>query len=64
VLLLVEDGKLSLDDDIRRYLPEMPDYGTPITIRHLLNHTSGLREQWSLLALTGNPPGTQVHTRR
>ena len=61
MMLLVQDGKLSLDDDIRRYLPEMPDYGTPITIRHLLTHTSGLREQWSLLALAGNPPGTQVH---
>lgn len=62
MLLLVQDGKLALDDDIRRYLPEMPDYGTPITIRHLLTHTSGLREQWSLLALTGNGPGSQVHT--
>ena len=61
MMLLVQDGKLSLDDDIRRYLPEMPDYGTPITIRHLLTHTSGLREQWSLLALAGDPPGTQVH---
>lgn len=61
MLLLVQDGKLTLDDDIRAYLPEMPDYGTPITIRHLLTHTSGLREQWSLLALTGAPPGTQVH---
>ncbi|MBN8813185.1 MAG: hypothetical protein BGP17_10245 [Sphingomonas sp. 67-41] len=61
MLLLVQDGKLTLDDDIRRYLPEMPDYGTPITIRHLLNHTSGLREQWSLLALAGRGPGTQVH---
>ena len=63
MMLLVQDGKLSLDDDIRRYLPEMPDYGTPITIRHLLTHTSGLREQWSLLALAGNPPGTQVHSQ-
>lgn len=62
VVLLAQDGKLSLDDDIRRYLPEMPDYGTPITIRHLLNHTSGLREQWSLMALTGNGPGAQAHT--
>jgi CubicO group peptidase (beta-lactamase class C family) len=62
VVLLVQDGKLSLDDDIRRFLPEMPDYGTPIRIRHLLNHTSGLREQWSLMALTGNGPGAQVHT--
>lgn len=63
LLLLAQDGRLSLDDDIRRHLPEMPDYGTPITIRHLLNHTSGLREQWSLLALAGNPPGTQVHSQ-
>jgi len=62
IMLLVEDGKASLDDDIRRYLPEMPDYGVPITLRHLLNHTSGLREQWSLLALTGNGPGAQVHS--
>lgn len=51
ILLLERDGKLSLDDDIRRYLPEIPDYGTTITIRHLLTHTSGLRDQWDLLAL-------------
>jgi len=63
ILLLAQDGRLSLDDDIRRYLPEIPDYGVPITIRHLLTHTSGLREQWSLLALTGNPPATQVHSQ-
>src|SRR5207249_4313268 len=44
-------GKHSLDDNIRKYLPEIPDYGTPITIRHLLTHTSGLRDQWSLLGL-------------
>lgn len=62
IVLLAQDGKLGLDDDIRRFLPEMPDYGAPITIRHLLNHTSGLREQWSLMALTGNGPGAQVHT--
>jgi hypothetical protein len=41
----------------------MPDYGTPITLRRLLTHTSGLREQWSLLALAGDPPGTQVHSQ-
>jgi CubicO group peptidase (beta-lactamase class C family) len=51
ILLLERDGKLSLDDDIRRHLPEIPDYGTSITIRHLLTHTSGLRDQWDLLAL-------------
>jgi CubicO group peptidase (beta-lactamase class C family) len=51
IMLLVRDGKLSLDDDIRKYLPEIRDYGTPITIRHLLTHTSGLRDQWELLGL-------------
>ncbi len=51
IMLLDRDGKLSVDDNIRKYLPEIPDYGTPITIRHLLTHTSGLRDQWSLLAL-------------
>ncbi len=62
VALLHLDGKLSLDDDIRRHLPEVPDFGSRITIRHLLTHTSGLRDQWGLLVLTGNPPGVQVHT--
>ncbi|HEV2762178.1 MAG TPA: serine hydrolase domain-containing protein [Pyrinomonadaceae bacterium] len=52
VLMLAEQRKLSLDDDIRRYLPEIPDYGTPITIRHLLSHTSGLRIDDELLNLT------------
>ena len=51
VMLLAKEGKLSLDDDIRKYLPEVPDYGHKITIRHLLQHTSGLRDQWDLLAL-------------
>jgi CubicO group peptidase (beta-lactamase class C family) len=60
--LLQLEGKLSLDDDIRKYLPEAPDFGTPITIRHLLTHTSGLRDQWGLLSLTGNPPTRQVHS--
>jgi CubicO group peptidase (beta-lactamase class C family) len=51
IMLLARDGKLKLDDDIRTYLPEIPDYGYRITIRHLLTHTSGLRDQWDLLAL-------------
>jgi CubicO group peptidase (beta-lactamase class C family) len=51
VMLLARDGKLSLDDDIRRYVPEVPDYGHKITIRHLLHHTSGLRDQWDLLIM-------------
>jgi CubicO group peptidase (beta-lactamase class C family) len=51
--LLEQDGKLSLDDDVRKYLPELPDYGKTITIRHLLQHTSGLRDQWNLLMMAG-----------
>jgi CubicO group peptidase (beta-lactamase class C family) len=49
--LLARDGKLSLDDDVRKYLPELHDFGKTITIRHLLHHTSGLRDQWDLLLL-------------
>ncbi|MGK2961998.1 MAG: serine hydrolase domain-containing protein [Gemmatimonadaceae bacterium] len=49
LMLLAHDGKLSLDDDVRIHLPELPDYGHRITIRHLLTHTSGLRDQWDLL---------------
>ncbi|MGO1001808.1 serine hydrolase domain-containing protein [Lysobacter sp. CA196] len=53
VLLLAQDGKLSLDDDIRTHLPEMPDYGRRITIRQLLQHSSGLRDYIALLVLGG-----------
>jgi CubicO group peptidase (beta-lactamase class C family) len=49
VLLLEQQKKLSLDDDVRKYVPELPDYGTPITLRHLLHHTSGLRDYNDLL---------------
>jgi CubicO group peptidase (beta-lactamase class C family) len=44
ILLLAEQGKLSLTDDIRKYLPEMPDYGTPITVQNLIHHTSGIKD--------------------
>ena len=43
VVLLAQQGKFSLDDEVRTYIPELPDFGTPITIRHLIHHTSGLR---------------------
>ena len=56
VHLLAMDGKLSLDDDIRRHAPELPDYGQPITLRHLLCHTSGLREYTALMSLSGLRP--------
>lgn len=51
IVLLVRDGKLSLDDQVRKHIPELHDHGVPITIRQLLHHTSGLRDQWSLLAM-------------
>ncbi len=53
IALLAKAGKLSLDDDIRLYLPEMHDFGKKITIQHLIHHTSGLRDQWELLAMAG-----------
>lgn len=53
IAMLSDQGKLSIDDDIRKYLPEMHDFGTPITINHLVHHTSGLRDQWNLLMLAG-----------
>src|SRR5512139_2265464 len=53
VALLAQDGRLSLDDDVRKYVPEVPDFGVPITIRHLIHHTSGLRDQWELLGMAG-----------
>src|SRR5688500_14525033 len=49
VLLLERDGKLSLGDPVHKYVPELPDYGVPITIAQMLHHTSGLRE-WNVLA--------------
>lgn len=53
VALLAEEGKLSLDDDVRTHVPEVPDHGTRITVRQLIHHTSGLRDQWNLLAMAG-----------
>jgi len=51
--LLAQAGKLSLEDDVRKYLPELHDFGKTITIRHLIHHMSGLRDQWDLLVLAG-----------
>lgn len=54
IILLAQEGKLSLDDDVRRWVPELPQYQRPITIRHLLNHTSGLRDYIGLLTMGGS----------
>ncbi|MEB2777907.1 serine hydrolase [Algoriphagus sp. D3-2-R+10] len=53
ILLLEKQGKLSLDDDIRKFIPEVPNFGKTITLRHLASHTSGLRDQWNLLSMAG-----------
>jgi CubicO group peptidase (beta-lactamase class C family) len=53
IAMLADQGKLSLSDDIRKYLPEIHDFGYPITINHLVHHTSGLRDQWNLLMMAG-----------
>lgn len=53
IVLLAQDGKLSLDDDVRKHLPEVPDLGATITLRQMIHHTSGLRDQWDLLEFAG-----------
>ena len=53
IALLVEQGRLSLDDDVRKYIPELPDYGTRMTVGHLVHHTSGLRDFWALVGAAG-----------
>jgi CubicO group peptidase (beta-lactamase class C family) len=60
IYLLVQDGKLSLDDDVRKYLPKLHDFGKVITIRQLLHHTSGVRDHWNLLLLAGWRPEDQI----
>jgi CubicO group peptidase (beta-lactamase class C family) len=53
IAMLAREGRLGLDDDLRRHVPELPAYEAPITIRHLVHHTSGLRDYSTLLALAG-----------
>jgi CubicO group peptidase (beta-lactamase class C family) len=77
VLLLARDGKLSLDDPVKTYIPELPDYppspaaaasgldrqATPLLIRHMLNHTSGLRDWGSVAGIGGWPRTSRVYTQ-
>lgn len=62
IMLLVKDGKLSLDDPVRKYIPELPDYKVPLTIRHMLTHTSGLRDWGSVASIAGAPRTTRAYT--
>lgn len=56
ILLLVEEKKLALSDDVHKYIPELPDYGYPITLDHLLTHTSGIRDWTGLMPMAGGYP--------
>ena len=62
VLLLANDGKLSIEDPVKKYIPELPDYGAPLTIRHMLTHTSGLRDWGSVESIAGWPRTTREYT--
>ena len=63
-IMLAIDGEIDLDDDIREYFPEMPDYGTPITVRMLIHHTSGLRDWGSVAGIHGWPRWSRIHSHK
>ena len=62
LILLQQDGKLNIDDPVRKYIPELPEYGSPLTIRNMLNHTAGLRDWGAVMELTGAGRGDRVIT--
>ncbi len=64
VALLARQGKLALDDDVRKWLPEVPQFGNTITVRHQIHHTSGLRDYFGLLGMTGWPSDGPITERQ
>lgn len=64
VMLLVDDGKLALDDDVRKYIPELPDLGQKVTVRNLLTHTTGYREIYNALTLAARQLGEGDYVSR
>ncbi|MFT3845804.1 MAG: serine hydrolase domain-containing protein [Lacibacter sp.] len=62
ILLLEQQGKLSIDDDVRKYIPELPDYGATITLRHLMHHTSGIKDWGAIAAIGGWPRTTKTYS--
>lgn len=64
IALLARDGKVDLNADIRRYLPYVPDFGEVITVNHLIHHTSGLRDQWSLFVLGGQDMDNRLRQKQ
>lgn len=63
IVLLEQEGKLSFDDDIKKFLSYVPDFGSPITVRHLIHHTSGLREIYTSLYIAGHQDGDLIRQR-
>jgi len=63
IIRLSLEGKLSLNDDIRKYIPEVPDFGHPITFNNLIHHTSGIRDQWDLQGLAGWREGDLINEK-
>lgn len=61
MVILSQQGKLSLDDPLRRHLPELPAWADSVTLREMLQHTSGLRDQWTLFDIQGRPLGLVAH---
>ena len=62
ILLLEQQEKLSLNNDVRKYIPELPDYGSIIRIKHLIHHTSGIRDWGSIAELAGWPRTTKTYS--
>ena len=58
IAILAEQGKLSLDDNIQKYIPDWPEYNGPVMLKNLLYHTSGVREYLTLVELMGKPEGS------
>ena len=61
ILLLEQQGKLSLDDDVRKYVPEVPDYGHKISIRQMIQHKSGLKDWGAIASIAGWPRTTKTY---
>ena len=61
ILLLEQQGKLSLDDDVRKYLPELPDYGSRITLKQMMQHKSGLKDWGAVASIAGWPRSTKTY---
>ncbi|HEY4112002.1 serine hydrolase domain-containing protein [Puia sp.] len=60
IIRLAMEGKLSVNDDVRKYIPEVPDLGHPISLANLMHHSSGLRDQWDLVTLAGWREGDDI----